>query len=193
MMDHGMMQGGTTMWGMGVIGLLVVIALILLIATFVKYLFVRRQDRHASEGMYSQVIHPDEYPERGGILKDDRQHSSWREVMVKLIRSLLAILVATVLIGAPAVQATIDMPCHMVVATGDQVSSAQAPDPMPAPCKGTMPGCADMFVCGLSAALPTHVTVASHKLLWTLAAYGAVADSREGLSVQPDLVPPITI
>jgi hypothetical protein len=99
-------------------------------------------------------------------------------------------LIATVLIGAPAVQATIDMPCHMVVATGDRLSSAQVPDPMPAPCKGTMPGCADVLVCGLSAALPAHLTATSRKLIWTSAAYEAVADSREGLSVQPDLVPP---
>ena len=128
-------------------------------------------------------------------MKDDRQHSSWTEMMLRLIRSLLAILIATVLIGAPAVQATIDMPCHMVVAsaTGDQLSSTQAPDPMPTPCKGTMPGCTDVIVCGLSAALPAHVTATSHEPIWTSASYGAVVDSREGLSVQPDLVPPITI
>jgi hypothetical protein len=116
-------------------------------------------------------------------------------MMVRLIRSLLAILIATVLIGAPAVQATTDMPCHMVVAsaTGDQLSSTQAPDPVPAPFKGTMPGCTDVLVCGLSAALPAHVTTTSREPIWTSASYGAVVDSREGLSVQPDLVPPITI
>ena len=72
--------------------------------------------------------------------------------------------------------------------------SAQAPDPMPAPCKGTMPGCADTVrMRAPASALPTHVTATSHGLIWTLAAYGAVADLREGLSVQPDLVPPIAI
>jgi hypothetical protein len=41
LMDHGMMQGGAMMWGMGVIGLLAVIALVLLIATLAKCLFFR--------------------------------------------------------------------------------------------------------------------------------------------------------
>ena len=39
MMDHGMMQGGTMMWGMDLIGILAVGALVLLIAALVKYLF----------------------------------------------------------------------------------------------------------------------------------------------------------
>lgn len=41
MMDHGMVGGGTMMWGMGAIGLLVAVALALLIAALVKYLFFR--------------------------------------------------------------------------------------------------------------------------------------------------------
>jgi hypothetical protein len=41
MMDHGMMQGGGMMWGMTLIGLLGVVALILLVAALVKYLFFR--------------------------------------------------------------------------------------------------------------------------------------------------------
>ena len=40
-MDHGMMAGGITMWGMGAIGLLVTVALALLVAALVKYLFFR--------------------------------------------------------------------------------------------------------------------------------------------------------
>jgi hypothetical protein len=41
MMGHGMMQGGAMMWGMGLIGLLAVVALVLLIAALAKYLFFR--------------------------------------------------------------------------------------------------------------------------------------------------------
>jgi hypothetical protein len=41
MMGQGMMQGGAMMWGMGLIGLLAVAALILLVAALVKYLFFR--------------------------------------------------------------------------------------------------------------------------------------------------------
>jgi hypothetical protein len=39
MMAHGMMDGGTMMWGMGFIGLLAFIVLVLLAAALVKYLF----------------------------------------------------------------------------------------------------------------------------------------------------------
>jgi hypothetical protein len=38
MMAHGMMDGGTMMWGIGFIGLLAVIVPILLAAALVKYL-----------------------------------------------------------------------------------------------------------------------------------------------------------
>jgi hypothetical protein len=39
MMAHGMMEGGTMHWGMGLIGLLALIVLVLLAASLVKYLF----------------------------------------------------------------------------------------------------------------------------------------------------------
>ncbi len=116
-------------------------------------------------------------------------------MMGGLIRSLLAILIATVLIGAPAVQAAITMPCQTIVAsTPDyQMSSGQAPAPTPTPCKGVMPGCADMLSCNLGAGLPAHVTAVAYKLIWTSVAYRTLADALEGLTVEPDLGPPITI
>jgi hypothetical protein len=115
--------------------------------------------------------------------------------MVKLFRSLVAIVVAAVLIGAPAVQATPIMPCQNMVTgvTNQQMSSAQAPDPIFAPCKGTMPGCADMFGCGIDASLPAQVWAVAHKLIWISLSYQGDADSREGLSVPPYVGPPITI
>ncbi len=39
MMGQGMMHGGSMMWGMGLVGLLAVLALVLLVAALVKYLF----------------------------------------------------------------------------------------------------------------------------------------------------------
>jgi hypothetical protein len=41
MMEHGMMGDGTMMWGMGLIGLLVVVLLVLAAAALLKYLFSR--------------------------------------------------------------------------------------------------------------------------------------------------------
>jgi hypothetical protein len=56
-----------------------------------------------------------------------------------------------------------------------------------------MAGCADMLGRGLSTGLPAHATAAAHKLTWISAVYRAIADARVGLSVKPDLGPPITI
>jgi hypothetical protein len=42
MMDHMMMSGGM-MWGMGLIGLLVIIVLLLGVAALVKYLFFTKR------------------------------------------------------------------------------------------------------------------------------------------------------
>lgn len=42
MMMNGMMMGDGAMWGMGLFGLLVVIALVLAIVAFVKYIFSGR-------------------------------------------------------------------------------------------------------------------------------------------------------
>jgi hypothetical protein len=41
MMAYGVMQGRAMMWAMGLIGLLAVVALVLPIAAFAKYLFFR--------------------------------------------------------------------------------------------------------------------------------------------------------
>ena len=50
-----------------------------------------------------------------------------------------------------------------------------------------------MVGCGVTAGLPAHVTGVAHKLVWTPAAYWATADLPQGLSVEPDIDPPITI
>jgi hypothetical protein len=128
-------------------------------------------------------------------LKNDRQQPNSIGMTGRLIRLLFAIVIGTALIGAPAVQAMIATPCDTVVtATPDHMlSSGQAPASVPVPCKGTMPGCADMVGCGVSTGLPARVTVLSHKLTWTPAIYRAIADAHEGLTVKPDLGPPITI
>lgn len=88
-------------------------------------------------------------------------------------------------------QAMIAMPCDIVAAstTGHKPSN-QAP---PAPCNEMTAGCADMLGCGLSARLPTNVTAAAHELIWTKATYPAISDVHQGLSIEPDLGPPITI
>ena len=113
----------------------------------------------------------------------------------RVARQLLAIVIAILLVGAPTVQATITMPCDTVVtsAPDHQLSSGSVPIQTPVPCKGMMPGCADMLGCAVTAGLPAHVTATAHQLIWTSVAYRTVADRHEGVSIKPYLDPPITI
>jgi hypothetical protein len=110
-----------------------------------------------------------------------------------LIRRLFAIVIATMLVGAPTVQATITMPCDTVVtsAPDHQLSSGSVPVQTPVPCKGMMPGCADMLSCAVTAGLPAHVSGAAHMLIWTSVAYRAVVSWHEGLSIKTYVGPPL--
>jgi hypothetical protein len=47
---NAMMQRGEMMWGMGIIGLLALVALALLIAALIKYLFFSERDRQRKRG-----------------------------------------------------------------------------------------------------------------------------------------------
>lgn len=113
----------------------------------------------------------------------------------KLIRQMFAVLIAMVFIGAPVVPTMSAMPCHsgVTISSGHQLSSGTASAPKTAPCKGMVPGCGDMLGCGLSASLPDRGTAQAHNLIWTSASYRAVSDAHDGLSIVPDLGPPITI
>jgi hypothetical protein len=133
-------------------------------------------------------------------LKYGRQQSTCKSVTVRLIRQLLAILMAAVLVGAPAAQAAFAPPCHAVVAgvSDHQLLSDQASVPTPTPCNGMpcngmMPGCLDMLDCGLNAGLPAQAAGESQELIWTSAVYRISVDTHEGLTVKPDLGPPITV
>jgi hypothetical protein len=133
----------------------------------------------------------------GRTLKYGRYHSTCKSVTVKLIRHLLAILMVAVLVGAPAVQAAFAPPRHAVVSDHQLMSdqaSASAPTPCNGmPCTGMMPGCLDMLDCGLNAGLPVQAAGESQEFIWTSAAYRISIDTHEGLTIKPDLGPPITV
>jgi hypothetical protein len=115
-------------------------------------------------------------------------------MMVRLLRSLLAVMIATVLVFAPAVQGAIAMPCDtpaVASVTNQQQPSGHTPNTTP--CKGKMSGCVDMLDCGLSASLNVREAVTVGQPVWTAVAYWPVTDSHQGLFVEPDLGPPITI
>ena len=118
----------------------------------------------------------------------------------RLIRQLLAILLAAVLVGAPAVQAAFAPPCHTVVAgiSDHQLRSDQVSVPTPTPCNempcnGLMPGCLDMLDCGLNAGLRVQAVGEGQELVWTSAVYQIGIDAHVGLTIKPDLGPPITV
>jgi hypothetical protein len=113
-------------------------------------------------------------------------------MMMRLLRRLFAVLIATALIGAP-VQAAIVMPCDAVVASAPDHPLFSDQAPASTPCDGMMLICPDMIGCGVTAGLPAHVTGVAHKLIWAPATYWATADLPQGLSVEPDIDPPITI
>jgi hypothetical protein len=133
-------------------------------------------------------------------LKYGRYHSICKSVTVRLIRQVLAILMVAVLVGAPAVQAAFALPCHTVVAGVSDVQllsdQASVPTPTPCngmPCNGMMPGCLDMLDCGLNAGLPVQAVGESQEFIWTSAVYRIGIDTHEGLTIKPDLGPPITV
>ena len=129
-----------------------------------------------------------------------RHHSTCKSVTVKLIRHLLAILMVAVLVGVPAAQAAFAPPCHTVVAgvSDHQLLSDHASIPTPTPCNGMpcngmMPGCLDMLDCGLNAGLPVQAVGESQEFIWTSAVYRISIDTHEGLTIKPDLGPPVTV
>ena len=132
---------------------------------------------------------------QNSILKTDRQQSTYKDMVGRVIRQLFAIVIATMLVGVPAVQATVTVPCDAVVtsASDHHLSSGSAPTQTSVPCKGMMPGCTDMCGCAVTAGLPAHVTGTAHKLIWTSVAYRTVFGWHEGLSLKPYLGPPVTI
>jgi hypothetical protein len=113
-------------------------------------------------------------------------------MILRLLRRLFAVLIATALIGAP-VQAAIVMPCDAVVTSAPDHPMFSEQAPASTPCGGMMLVCADMVGCGVAAGLPAPAIGVVHKLVWNAAAYWVAADLPQGLSVEPSIDPPITI
>jgi hypothetical protein len=111
-------------------------------------------------------------------------------MVLRLLRPLLAILVAVALVGAPTVQATSAVPCDTTHMTNADHLASSGGAQAPAPCK-MMPGCVDALGCVSLASLPVPAISAAERLAWTSIAYWSGTDVREGLSVKPILDPPI--
>ena len=128
-----------------------------------------------------------------GVLKDDHERSTCGDMMVKLIRSVLAMLVAVALTGVPAVQAAVAMPCDPIIMSATDHQPSSSPAPVAPPGKEKMPGCADLLGGGIGVALHVRTPARINRSVWTATAYWPATESFEGLSIKPDLGPPITI
>ncbi|WP_140882870.1 hypothetical protein [Muricoccus nepalensis] len=109
-------------------------------------------------------------------------------MLLRLLRPLLAILIAFSMIAAPTVQAAA-IPCDTMQMVSDrQVSNVGAQHSVP--CEVT-PACLDALGCVAIASLPVPAISAARPLAFAPVAYWTGTDTREGLSVEPALNPPI--
>jgi hypothetical protein len=124
---------------------------------------------------------------------------------ILVLRRLLIVLTGLAYFGAAAVQAMpraeFMAPACMgaaKTATGDccakmAMKDHAAPEPMKqVPCKGISLDCAKEFGCISSPALPAPSTALGSPTFYGRVAYWPPATSRTGLSIKPDLFPPIS-
>jgi hypothetical protein len=106
----------------------------------------------------------------------------------RLVRPLLAILVAIALFAAP-IAAEAAMPCHgLCDAPAAKHDGASG---LPLPCKGMVPGCINALTCLSTVALPArHSPARPHLAALAVAYWTAVAFIHER-TVAPGLDPPI--
>ena len=81
------------------------------------------------------------------------------------------------------------VPCDMMDMKTD-TAPAGAPD---MPCKGKIPDCADSLGCAVFVDLPARPHGAPVAVHWTKVAWSAAQPSLAGLTLEPELTPPIAI
>jgi hypothetical protein len=112
-------------------------------------------------------------------------------MMRRLLRPLLAILVAFALIGPLAAPAAAPMLCH-----GERLSpTAHQADPgqFPSQCKSMALVCMSALGWVATVNLPNYQSVLATRLSWVHVTYRADTRLIDGLSLVPDLGPPIAI
>ena len=63
---------------------------------------------------------------------------------------------------------------------------------MTMPCKHLMPGCMKQMGCFEASNLPSRSDVLSGSVSYTMVLYASLTEHRAGLSIEPDLFPPIS-
>jgi hypothetical protein len=72
--------------------------------------------------------------------------------------------------------------------SADMLGGCDGPKP---PCSGHLPNCVDHAGCITVSALPTSLVSIAVPVVWTLLDYDLVPESLAGISLKPELSPPI--
>ncbi len=92
------------------------------------------------------------------------------------------------LVGVTAQLMPSSMAETQLTLSADMAGGCAAPQ---APCTGHMPNCVDHVGCVTVSALPTSPTSIAAPVEWTLLDYDLAPESPAGISVKPELSPPI--
>ncbi len=109
--------------------------------------------------------------------------------MVAVLKRLLTLCLALAFLVGVMVQL---MPSSMAAApitvSADMAGGCAGPQP---PCTGHLPNCVDHLGCVTLSALPTSPTSIAVAFEWTSLGYVLMPESLAGISVKPELSPPI--
>jgi hypothetical protein len=109
--------------------------------------------------------------------------------MLAVLKRLLTLCVALAfLFGVPAQLMPSSMAETQMTVSAQMAGGCAGPQ---APCTGHMPNCVDHLGCVTVSALPTSPASIAVAFEWTSLDYGSAPESLAGISVKPELSPPI--
>lgn len=109
--------------------------------------------------------------------------------MATVLKRRLAVCVAlALLVGLTAQCLPPSMADAQVTVRADMAGGCSGPQP---PCTGHMPNCVDHICCVTSSALPVSLAWVGMPFEWTSLYYPFAPESLSGISVKPELSPPI--
>jgi len=109
--------------------------------------------------------------------------------MATILKRLLTLCLALALVfGVTAQLMPSSMAAAEITVSADMAGGCAGPQ---APCTGHMLNCVDHLGCVTVSALPTSPTSIAVAFEWTALGYDLVPESLAGISVKPELSPPI--
>jgi hypothetical protein len=109
--------------------------------------------------------------------------------MLAVLKRLLTLCLAVAfLIGVTAQLMPSSMAETEMIVSADMAGGCAGPQP---PCTGQMPNCVDHLGCVTVSALPTSPASIAVAFEWTALGYDLAPESLTGISVKPELSPPI--